>query len=40
MIKVSDKRILVEIRGKLVKMIKIGDSEFNDYSILRIEVMN
>ena len=30
----------MEIRGKLVKMIKIGDSEFKDYSILRIEVMN
>ena len=40
MVKMSYKWILVQIRGKLVKMIKNGASEFKDYSSLRIEVMN
>ena len=39
-IKVSYKWILVQIRGKLVKMIKNADSKFDDYSILHIGVMN
>ena len=38
--KVSYKGILVQISGKLVKMIKNADSKFDDYSILRIRVMN
>ena len=39
-IKVSYKWILVQRKGKLVKMIKNADSKFDDYSILRIGVMN
>ena len=39
-IKVSYKWILVQRKGKLVKMIENADSKFDDYSILRIGVMN
>ena len=37
---VSYKGILVQISGKLVKMIKNADSKFDDYSILKIGVKN
>ena len=30
----------MQIRGKLVKVIKNADSKFDDYSILHIGVMN
>ena len=32
--------ILVQIRGKLIKMIKNADTKFDDYSILQVGVMN